>query len=113
MRRVWPGVVVATGLVIVGGTYVAAGGAPVRVDSYRLARDSTIVVEAERGTGDWVRLTDLEESDTQVRVTVKRVSIPFFGRTGVGIPVYFTIDLEQPLGDRVVEDGFGDVLHRP
>lgn len=100
------------GVLLLAGAYVASGGSPMRVDSYTLEGPSTLVIEAVGGRGAWLRLTDVVESDTEVRITVKRVSIPLLGRTAIGIPEHFVVELDEPLGDRVVNDGFGEVLRR-
>jgi hypothetical protein len=33
--------------------------------------------------------------------------------TAVGYPLYLIVELEEPLNERVVRDGFGDVRERP
>jgi hypothetical protein len=55
---------------------------------------------------------DVVESDSEVVISVKRLSIPLLGRTGAAVPVEFVVELERPLGDRIVNDGFGEVLRR-
>jgi hypothetical protein len=103
------GLAVVVGVIVV---YVASGGSPMRVDSYTVEGPTTIVVEAEKGGGEWVQLTDVVESESEVLITVKRLSVPLLGRSGAAVPVYFTVELDAPLGERSVNDGFGDVLRR-
>jgi hypothetical protein len=111
MSRKWLIGLTVMGVLALGGTYVASGGSPTRVESYAVEGPSTIVIEALTGSGAWVRLTDVVESDDEVVVTVRRLSLPFPG-TAAGVPIHFVVELDEPLADRVVSDGFGPVLRR-
>jgi hypothetical protein len=106
------GAVVAT--LVVGAVALGLwGGEHERLDGYRISGDNSIIVEGERGEGDWSRVVRVEESSTTVAVTVKTLTVPFVGRSAVGYPTEFTIQLNQPLGDRAVTDGFAELPERP
>lgn len=101
------------GTVLVVGGLILWGGAHERLDSYRRSGDTTIVVEGERGGGDWSRVMSVEESPTSVTVIVRTLSVPLLPRSAVGYPTEFTIRLSQPLGDRIVTDGMSELPERP
>lgn len=93
--------------------WTAVGGGTTQLaDSYRLIDEDTIVVESVSGSATWTRVTDVRESTDAVRITIKSLSAPV-PHTAVGVPIEFVIDLAQPLGDRVVLDGFWNVPLRP
>ncbi len=105
------GIGLATAVLIVL-IYIASGGSPMRVDSYTVEGPSTIAVVAEKGRGDWVQLTDVVESEDEVLITVKQLEIPLLAGPADAELVRFVVELESPLGERIVNDGYGEVLRR-
>jgi hypothetical protein len=111
LSKKWLVGLIGAGIGVAIVAHAASGGSPMRVDSYTVEGPTTIVIQADGGSGTWLRLTDVEESSTEVRITVKRISVPL-PRTAAAVPIYFVVELDDPLGDRVVTDGFGEVLRR-
>lgn len=99
-------------LTALGAWLIAFGGSRERLDSFRRSGETTLVVQGERGEGDWSRVVSVEETATSVTVTVKTLSIPLLPRSAVGYPTEFIIELDAPLGDRLVTDGFGELSER-
>ena len=72
----------------------------------------TIVIQSLTGEGQWTRITNVVESATEVRVSIRALTWPTGTlSTLVGLPIEWKLDLEDPLGDRAVHDGF-DPVHR-
>ena len=113
--------IVAVGVVVLaawlafrdGGQGLAAlgGGTPLPADYYRLVDPDTIIVTGVTGEGQWTRVTNVSESPSEVRITVRSLQGPGT-QIGIGYPIEWTVDLGAPLGDRVVNDGFNDLPRR-
>lgn len=96
-----------------GGQGLAAlgGGQLIPADSYRLVDADTIVVKGTTGQGQWTRITNVIESDSEVRIAIRVLRGPGT-YTEEGYPIVWTVNLARPLGDRVVQDGFQEVPRR-
>lgn len=101
------------GMVLVIGGLILWGGEHERLDSFRRSGDLTIILEGERGEGDWSRVVSVDESPGSVTVVVRTLSFPLLPRSAVGYPTVFTIQLAQPLGVRTVTDGLTELPERP
>lgn len=75
------------------------------IDEYVVVDEDTLMLEAVAGDGE-ILTTDVVESETEVRVTIK--VIPWFlgARADIGRPVRVSVDLTRPLGGRIVVDAF-------
>lgn len=72
------------------------------LDLYWVPDDRTIVVTSQSGPGEWLRITDVVETDTSVVVGASSLAIPLPAtRDDV---VGLSISLREPLGDRIVID---------
>lgn len=110
--------VVAVGLIVLtawlafrdGGQGLAAlgGGRPLPADYYRLGDPDTIIVTGVTGQGQWTRITNVSESSSEVRITIRSLRWPGT-YVDIGYPVEWTLDLSGPLGARAVNDGFNDL----
>ncbi len=77
------------------------------INSYRVVDDRTIAVLVMGGRRTWCRLTNIAETASEVRVSGECIDwLPLPG-TALGIPVDLTVQLAQPLNDRVVRHGDG------
>src|SRR3954452_19072676 len=99
-RRV---VVLAIALVF-AALAVRALDSPSRLEYYRVINDRTLVVGTDVGPGAWTRVTGTAETSSTVTVAVSS----FLLRPGPGpaeaIPAELTVNLGDPIGDRVVID---------
>jgi hypothetical protein len=80
-------------------------GQAIPADYYTRIDDDTIVVAGTTGRGQWTRITNVEESSTEVSLTIRALSLPG-SSTLVGHRISWTVDLSEPLGSRIVRDGF-------
>ncbi len=77
------------------------------IDGYRVVDDRTIVLQVTSGDREWIRVTDVAETASTVRISVESLDwLP--GGTAIGKSVELTVRLAQPLGNRVVTDGEGN-----
>lgn len=86
---------------------------PSRIQSYRVVDERTIVVQANAPKRGWTRVDNVAETSTAVRVTIKSLDLLPGPGTALGISVELTVRLDQPLGDRVVQDGDGIPVVNP
>jgi hypothetical protein len=84
------------------------GGEQLPANAYRVEDADTIIVTGITGPGAWTRITNVVESGTEVRITVRSFRWPG-SYTSIGEPIAWTVDLERPLGDRIVHDGLGEL----
>jgi hypothetical protein len=74
---------------------------------YRVIDQRTIEVRVGSAPRGWVRISDVTETNSQVRVSVLTVDwLPGLS-TAIAKFFYFTVRLQQPLGDREVVDAQG------
>ena len=111
MRRTRPLLiaVVLGALAVAVAVVVLLGGDRQRLNWYQVAGDAMLAVEAEEGQGDWTRVTSVEETDDAVEITVKSLSVPFVPRPAIAFPIELLVELDRPLGDRTVLDGYSEV----
>ena len=83
------------------GAYVALTFRPQMIAFYRLVNDNTIVVQAEAGALIWPHLSGLQETPTEVRITVSGISLDV---PSIEQLYDVTVVLAAPLGDRAVID---------
>ena len=119
----WVAIAIAIGVVVIalggwlamrnGGQGLAAlgGGQLIPADSYRVVDADTIAVTGTTGQGQWTRITNVIETDSDVRIAIRSLRGPGT-YADVGYPIVWTVDLARPLGDRVVQDGFHEVPRR-
>ncbi len=95
--------VIATLVVIAFGVAVLPSAGQVSViDWYRVDSPTEMTVSVTTGSFRWVRVTDLQEGETSVTVTVRDFELQLPGSSiGLSVP------LRAPLGDRTVFDGTG------
>ena len=91
---------------IAGGIWAQFGAGPDPIDSYRLIDDDTIAIMTTTGDLTWTRVTSVHETETQVEITVRSVTVPL-PMASVAFPLELTVSLREPLGDRQVMDGSG------
>ena len=106
MYRSWSlaGIVLAIAAVLIIGFVILRPGAPVPIGYYRLVDGDTIIVGVDSSEDGETRVTSVEETQASVTITVQWFSSSILSRAGVGIPMEFTVDLQEPLGDREVRD---------
>lgn len=70
-------------------------------------------VDQDPNRGGSVFANYVDESSSSIVITVKTLSVPFLPRSAVGYPIEFTIELDAPLGERTVSDGYSDLRETP
>jgi hypothetical protein len=99
-RWTWPLFVLAALIVIL----ILSTDQDARLEAYRVLDDDTIEVQFIGGTNwFWTRLDSLEESAESVMIRVRSFEWPV-PHTDVGVPYELTVDLDAPLGERIVID---------
>jgi hypothetical protein len=93
-------------------TIAMAGGQPRAVDYYVRVDEDTILVSTITGAGEWTRVTELQETDSQVRLVVRATSWPLGATASVGGELRILVDLARPLGDREILDSYHVVPER-
>ncbi len=92
---------------IVGGGEIVGGfliGHPTWVERYRAMDEDTLVVDVTAGgSGTWTWMRAVDETDETVTIAVRTVNLPV-PMASIGYPRELAIDLQQPLGERVVLD---------
>lgn len=91
------------------GLSALGGGQLVPAHAYDVIDADTIVVASLTGQGAWTRITNVVESASEVRVSIRFLRWPMGTFTNEGYPIEWTLDLNDPLGDRVVHDGIHPV----
>lgn len=81
--------------------------------SYWLTDDRTLGIQLIDGPNSSCHIAATEESATEVRVIAEcRRPLVSAGSTGAGYPYDFIVQLQAPLGSRVVLDAFGTPAER-
>ena len=101
VRRRW--IVVAAALLAIVVAYRLLD-VPTYIWQYRVIEEHTLLLETIDGPGAWVRVTDVDETPTQVAVTVRSVHIQLGPSTAEGYVYESLATLQDPLGDRMVID---------
>lgn len=86
---------------------------PSQIESYRVVDDGTLVVQVTGPPRGWTRVDEVVETSTAVRVSIKSLDLLPGPGTAHAISVELTVRLDQPLGDRVVQDGDGKPVVQP
>ena len=82
---------------------------PVPIERYRVRDDDTIVISVfGGGNWYWTRVASVDVTPTTVSITVRTTEVDFLPHTDIGINYEFVVDLDAPLGDRVVVDTVTD-----
>ena len=76
----------------------------------RVIDTHSIGLEVTTGDNTWARVTGVQETPTEVQVTVQSIALPFLPRAAIGHDVFLTVELQQPLGDRRVVDPSGQPI---
>lgn len=97
---------VGVALVLAVGIAVFLTDQEASIEAYRVRDDDTVVITALGGT-NWIgtRVHQVTESDEMIRVWVRSFEWPFLPHNDRGVPFRFVIDLDAPLGDRLVVNG--------
>jgi hypothetical protein len=104
--------IVATLTVIILALYALIPAGHRAVDYYVVTNPETLLIGTITGAGESLRV-DVVESPTEVSLTVKAFTDPFTWpwapHADVGRAVELVVELEAPLGDRLVVDEFHTV----
>jgi hypothetical protein len=78
------------------------------IQSYRVIDDRTIAVEVDASSPQWTRVTAVAETSDRVIVSVGSFIFPWPAgpEAGVGRSEELLVTLRQPLGNRLVIDGY-------
>jgi hypothetical protein len=101
-------VALAVGIAALGFWLASTAGRTDRLEYYRMMDPDTIIIGVVSGRIAWTRVTDVAETGSEVRITVRTIDNPL-PATGQGFPIELTVDLDEPLGHRVVVDGTWEV----
>ncbi len=82
-------------------------GRSVSIEFYRILDERTIAVQVVTGDQTWTRVAWVRETDSTVEIAVTSVSAPL-PMTSIGKPLVLTINLQHPLGNRIVIDSDGN-----
>lgn len=100
-------VVVIVGLLVGVWLLFVVKSYSVPITSYRVVDDQTLVVQVVAGSRSWCRLANTAETASDIQVSAECVDwLPLPG-TAVGQTLEYTVQLDEPLNDRVVIDGDG------
>jgi hypothetical protein len=97
------------GVVLVVWLFVLEPGNPRLLDDYALEDADTLRVGTTTIDAGWTRVTEVTETESEVLIVVKLFTWPVPGG-GPEERIEFVVDLDAPLGDRVVTDPFHEVL---
>jgi hypothetical protein len=114
-RSAWAiGILVLATLVVLALTWIVLNtvNSRVRIDSYRVVDQRTIVVTAAVGPHSWTRVTGVTETATEVRVTVESLDVTLGPSAAYAVLADLTVSLSQDIDDRTVLDAAGDVVPR-
>jgi hypothetical protein len=103
----------AATLVILSWLLFVAREYPSRIDSYRVVDERTIVVQVVAPPRGWTWVDEVVESSSAVKVSVRSFDLLPGPGTAYAISLELTVQLDEPLGDRLVEDGDGRPVPRP
>jgi hypothetical protein len=103
VRRRW--VVVALVVILLAVVTYRLLDSPTWIYHYRVLDDRTLLVGTINGPGAWVRVTDVEERPSTVRITVRSLFIRLGPATSGGIGYESVAKLQEPIGSRTVIDG--------
>lgn len=112
------GLVAMSAVVLIAFAAIVFGLGPDLVDreagtvvpafAHRIVDDDTLTIITETGEGDFTRITDVTETASAVRITIRSMEAPGL-RVSQGRILELTVELEAPLGHRVVHDGIHEV----
>ena len=109
-KRLWVVIAVLAGLVLVGRWLDRSQP----IQGYRVIDDRTIAVEVDASSPQWTRITGVTEASDRVIVSVGSFIVPWpQAEAGVGNSEELLVTLSQPLGSRLIIDGYtGDTVQR-
>ena len=109
-KRLWVVIAVLAGLVLVGRWLDRSQP----IQGYRVIDDRTIAVEVDASSPQWTRITGVTETSDRVIVSVGSFIVPWpQAEAGVGKSEELLVTLSQPLGSRLIIDGYtGDTVQR-
>jgi hypothetical protein len=105
--------------IVLGILAIRSYGSSILIDGYRdpinFPQDlgpNEIGLVVTLGPGDGVRVANVTESEREVHVDVRAVRPIFQSGPAIGIYTDYRVELQAPLGDRVVIDGLGREVPR-
>ena len=97
VRRRW----IVLAVVIVLAVILRPADVHVTADQYQVLDDINIAVRTSGGPGTWTRVTDVEETDSTVAITVSSISFPFGTQNNI---VWLVVPLRLSIDSRTVID---------
>jgi hypothetical protein len=104
---------VAALLVVVLWILLVVREYPSRIHSYRVIDERTLVVQVNAPPRGWTWVDEVVETSSAVKVSIKSFDLLPGPGTAYAISLELTVQLDQPLGDRVVQDGDGIPVVQP
>jgi hypothetical protein len=86
---------------------------PSRIESYRAVDERTLVLQVIAPPRGWTWVDEVVESSSTVEVSIRSLDLLPGPGTAHAIAIELTVRLDQPLGDRVVQDGNGVTVVQP
>ncbi len=114
--RAWilVGVLLAAIAVLGAGFWILRpGGQPHSIDHYRLVDADTLVIRVWAEEEAETRVTGIAETDDSVTITVRTFSFVIGPQAPEPVPMDLTVDLQRPLGNRLVFTPNGSIPPAP
>ena len=112
-RRRWVVAASLFAVLVVLGLYYVANNHTDQIEGYRVINERTILIEVGGPPSSWTRVTQVTETSSQVRITVESLDLTPGPSLASLKRFEFTVQLAQPLGDRVVVDGESNPVPQP